>query len=332
MDASTDRALVHDILERMGLPNESLEVERLTGGVSSDIWLVRGPTGTVVLKRPLQRLRVAAEWVASPDRGDSEAAWLRFVSGAAPGLCPRVLGFDAVEHAIALEYLEADTHPNWKTELLAGRVDVSFAGAVGASLGRIHAASTRAAGIAQEFDHPDLFESLRIEPYLLRTAQAVPEAGSALTDIAAALRATRTALVHGDVSPKNILQGTGPVFLDAECATWSDPAFDLAFCLTHLVLKQIHLPVHADSLRSASRALRESYLATVTWESAADLAERTARLTPALMLARVAGASPAEYLTPDQQDLIRQAALTSLLDRVQVEDVLADNQNQGAAP
>lgn len=110
------------------------------------------------------------------------------------------------------------------------------------------------------------------------------------------------------------------------------PAFDLAFCLTHLVLKQIHLPVHADSLRSASRALRESYLATVTWESAADLAERTARLTPALMLARVAGASPAEYLTPDQQDLIRQAALTSLLDRVQVEDVLADNQNQGAAP
>ena len=41
---------------------------------------------------------------------------------------------------------------------------------------------------------------------------------------------TKLALVHGDVSPKNILVGPGgPVFLDAECAWYGDPAFDLAF-------------------------------------------------------------------------------------------------------
>ncbi len=48
----------------------------------------------------------------------------------------------------------------------------------------------------------------------------------------------KKALVHGDVSPKNILVGVnGPVILDAECAWYGDPAFDVAFCLNHLLLK-----------------------------------------------------------------------------------------------
>src|SRR3546814_18931747 len=50
----------------------------------------------------------------------------------------------------------------------------------------------------------------------------------------------KSALVHGDVSPKNILvSASGPVFLDAECAVYGDPAFDLAFCTTHLLLKSV---------------------------------------------------------------------------------------------
>ena len=37
---------------------------------------------------------------------------------------------------------------------------------------------------------------------------------------------SRRTLVHGDISPKNILIGPcGPVFLDAECAWYGDPAF-----------------------------------------------------------------------------------------------------------
>ena len=48
---------------------------------------------------------------------------------------------------------------------------------------------------------------------------------------------SKIALVHGDISPKNILIGpNGPVFLDAECACYGEPAFDAAFCLTHFLL------------------------------------------------------------------------------------------------
>ena len=60
-------------------------------------------------------------------------------------------------------------------------------------------------------------------------------------------------VVHGDISPKNILLGArGPVFLDAECAWFGDPAFDLAFCLNHLLLKTLWVP-------SAERELLASF-------------------------------------------------------------------------
>jgi aminoglycoside phosphotransferase (APT) family kinase protein len=104
--------------------------------------------------------------------------------------------------------------------------------------------------------------------------------------------------VHGDVSPKNILIGPhGPIFLDAECAWYGDPAFDLAFCLNHLLLKCLWTPPAADAFLHAFDVLAKAYLAGVSWEPQGALEARTARLLPGLLLARVDGKSPVEYLT-----------------------------------
>jgi aminoglycoside phosphotransferase (APT) family kinase protein len=104
--------------------------------------------------------------------------------------------------------------------------------------------------------------------------------------------------VHGDVSPKNILAGPdGPVFLDAECAWYGDPAFDLAFCLNHLLLKCLLRPDAADGFLACFDALAAAHLAGVVWEDAAGLQARAARLLPALFLARIDGKSPVEYVT-----------------------------------
>jgi hypothetical protein len=105
-------------------------------------------------------------------------------------------------------------------------------------------------------------------------------------------------LVHGDVSPKNILVGPrGPVFLDAECAWYGDPAFDLAFCLNHLLLKGVWVPEAKSAFLGCYRALAREYLAGVDWEQPAVLERRAAALLPGLLLARVDGKSPVEYLT-----------------------------------
>ena len=91
------------------------------------------------------------------------------------------------------------------------------------------------------------------------------------------------------------------MFLDAECAWFGDPAFDLAFCLNHLLLKGAR--EGADRARTivAFSSLANTYLAVVDWESATEIEARAAALLPALFLARVDGKSPVEYLTRESE-------------------------------
>ena len=251
-----------------------------------------------MLKRALEQLKVEAEWHAPVDRGASEAAWLEYVAGTFPVPRPRSSPTTRKPTRWPSSTLTRRSYRNWKTQLMAGTSTSAFAGVARRVLGPHPRRQRRhRPGLPTRFANQELFESLRIEPYLLRTAAAVPEAAKALEEIAAGLRATQLALVHGDVSPKNILAGEHPVILDAECATWGDPAFDAAFVLTHLALKAIHLPANRAELRAAARAFEAGYLAHIDWEDPAATRSRIRRILPALMLARVAGASPAEYLT-----------------------------------
>ncbi len=288
----------------------------LTGGVSSDIWRIETPTGPICAKRALAKLKVEADWRAPVERNVFEARWLVRAGEAAPGAVPKVLGQDAAAGVLALEWLDPADHPTWKAEMLAGRVDPEFAAAVGDTLGRIHAATAlvRRPEIQAEFQTDAIFHAIRLEPYLAATGRAWPEFAPYLEALLQRTATTRQTLVHGDVSPKNILVGPdGPVFIDAECAWAGDPAFDLAFCLNHLLLKRIPRPEAAAALAASFRSLAAAYFARVDWEPLAELEARVATLLPALFLARVDGKSPAEYVTAAaDKDRIRHTA-TDLL-------------------
>ena len=307
------------LLERMGLtsPGEDVRLDELSGGVSSDIWLVHRAGESFVLKRAREKLKVAADWHAPVNRGASEAAWLNFAADVIPGCAPRVLAIDDETFAMALEYFDPGSHRNWKSELMAGRASSDDARAVGRALGKIQSHSTRVAGMAARFDNQELFESLRIEPYLRRTAAALPGVRGVIEGIIEGLEHTRLALVHGDLSPKNVLIGgeeaaPSAVILDAECATWGDPVFDAAFCLSHLALKELHFAKDAASYRAAARAFELAYLSEVTWEDAASAGQRINLIVSALLLARVVGASPVEYLDDVEQERVVALATRAL--------------------
>jgi aminoglycoside phosphotransferase (APT) family kinase protein len=305
-------------LRRMGLagPDETPRFIALTGGVSSDIFRVDLATGPICVKRALAKLRVAADWRAPVARNLYEARWMRVAAGIVPQGVPRLLGQDEAAGALAMAYLAPEDHPVWKAELYCGRADPAFAAEVGRRLAAIHAATAADPALAAEFPTDAIFHDIRLEPYLVATAAAHPDCAAALHALVETTRTTKRALVHGDVSPKNILVGPqGPVVLDAECAWWGDPAFDLAFCLNHLLLKGLWRPPSAPDFLACFDALADAYLAGVDWEPADAFESRAARLLPGLFLARVDGKSPAEYLTdPAQKDRVRRVARTLLLD------------------
>jgi aminoglycoside phosphotransferase (APT) family kinase protein len=151
---------------------------------------------------------------------------------------------------------------------------------------------------------------------LVATAAAHPDRADRLLALVAATQANRKALVHGDVSPKNILCGPyGPVFLDAECAWWGDPAFDLAFCLNHLLLKCLWTPRARNGFLTCFDALADAYLPGVIWEPVDALEQRAAALLPGLLLARIDGKSPVEYITDEtQKNTVRRVARALLAD------------------
>jgi aminoglycoside phosphotransferase (APT) family kinase protein len=283
----------------------------LTGGVSSDLWRVDLPGRTLCVKRALPTLRVGDGWHAPVTRNAVEYAWLTFAARHSPRNVPRLLAHDPAAGYFAMEFLP---HPLWKGELMAGRVDPALAGAVGDVLGELHRVSTREPGVATEFATDANFATLRLEPYFGTTARRHPGLAGHLSALADRTGATHLALAHGDVSPKNILVGpAGPIFLDAECAWFGDPAFDVAFCLTHLSLKMLVRPDRADSLRAAAGSFLGAHAAHVDWEPAATFDHRVATLLPAVLLARVDGASPVEYLTDASRTTVRKVAIETLL-------------------
>ena len=227
-----------------------------------------------------------------------------------PQAVPEPLFHDAEHGLFAMSFLDPAQHPVWKQQLMEGRINPNVAGALGALVGTIHAASAGDKAVAARFATDDNFHALRLEPYLLATAEKHPDIAPQLKARVERTANTRLALVHGDVSPKNVLVGPkSPVLLDAECAWYGDPAFDVAFCLNHLLLKCLVNPGLWNQYLAAFDSLAMQYLARVDWEPKEALEARAASLLPALLLARVDGKSPVEYLqTETDREAVRRVA------------------------
>ena len=300
------RALVAEL--RLGPAVRS--VRPLTGGVASDIAAVELADRTICAKFALAKLRVEEAWFAPVRRNAAEYRWLEFAATIAPEAVPQLLGRSDALGGFAMEFVAGDDVRLWKSALLEGASETGEAAKVGAILGAIHAASSAPAFDRTGFDNAEDFAALRTEPYLTFTASRHAEVADQLLTLADAVRRADAVLVHGDVSPKNILLRHGkPIFLDAECATMGEGAFDVAFCVNHLVLKAIHAPDRRiERLRQAS-TLWQAYARHIVWEDEASFERRVAALVPALMLARVDGKSPVEYLCEAARGKVRRLAL-----------------------
>jgi aminoglycoside phosphotransferase (APT) family kinase protein len=277
----------------------------LGGGVSSDVFLVENEGKRFVVKQALPRLKVRELWQADTSRNRFEYEFLRYLGAIVSDAAPRVfaLGTDY----FTMEYLGPE-YRNWKQLLMSGDCQSLHAEMAAKVLGRLHRCSWSDADLAKRFNTTGNFHQLRTDPYLVTAGRRHPALQKFFEQEVVRLENTRECLVHGDYSPKNMLIGNGRlVLLDCEVAWYGDPAFDLAFLINHLLLKALyHAPADRGLQRLIIGLVEAYYVERGEWSLKEDFDSRTARLLLMLLLARVDGKSPVEYLTSDhKKDFVR---------------------------
>lgn len=191
------------------------------------------------------------------------------------------------------------------------------------ALGLIHQKSWQDAQVAKQFDSGGNFKQLRIEPYFESLVDIYPEISTEILQLCEKIQQNKQCLVHGDFSPKNILVKQGHIkIIDCEVAWYGDPSFDIAFILHHLFIKHLHFK--DDALLELSERFFNAYKTALGDELFKQISiAHVAKTTALLMIARIDGKSPVEYLTPETRNKVRQTALTLFNKKITSYDELA---------
>lgn len=297
--------LIDYLVKKSILNSSSAEITSLSGGVSCEILLINDGKKKFVLKRALAKLKVKDDWFADVKRNHIEQKYIRYVAGFLPEAVPDILYSDDENHFFCMEMLENGLI-NWKDLLLNKLINTEYAKTAGKIIGTIHKKSAGDVSVKKEFDTLSNFKELRIEPYLIQTGKRHPDLSTYFNNEAKRLASVKQCLVHGDFSPKNILVSPERVvLLDCEVAWYGDPIFDVAFLTNHFILKALYAPEKAKEFIGLAKAALKSYKIHSGDIVDQGFEEKLVRLLLLLMLARVDGKSPVEYLNQEQQQKVR---------------------------
>jgi len=291
----------------------AVTIRELGGGVSNIVLLVEWPDQPDrrwVAKQSLGKLRVTDDWWSERDRIYREAEAIEALGPVLGDTAvPRIVSVDRDNFFFIMTASPVGSEV-WKEALLAGDVNLAVAREAGSLLSRLVQASQASPSFMERFGDRTVFDQLRIDPYYRTSAARHPDVRASLEELMADSWRIRTALVHGDYSPKNMLVRNGKIFLiDFEVVHWGDPAFDAGFLLNHLFLKAFHQPQFREMYFDAARAFWNALAAGLRPEGAEDLETMTVRHLGGLMLARIDGKSPVEYIRDEEtKRRVREAA------------------------
>lgn len=298
-------------LEGRGLT--PVRVTELAGGVSNTVLLIETPMERLVLKQSLPQLRVDQQWLSDRSRIWREADALEAVAPYfPPGALPTVIFRDDDNYLFAMSAAAPESE-SWKSLLLRCECDRSTAERVGLLSAGLIRAGWQSRVMQSVFGDLTVFDQLRLDPYYRSVSARHPDLTGFFGPLVDSYPSRCCTLVHGDWSPKNFLvAGEAVMAIDFEAIHFGDPAFDAAFLLNHLLLKSFHLPGCA----AAFADLAEGFWTVVTGEipPIPDFERRTIEHLGALLLSRIDGKSPAEYIRdPDLKQRIRQFARDLIL-------------------
>ena len=305
-------------------------VQALAWGVSNVVLRVAPTSGVdFVLKQSRERLRTATPWFSRLDRIYREIDVLKTLATILPrGLVPQVLFEDRQNFLFGMEAAPA-RHVVWKERLLTGTINLGVARRLGELLGQVHRETALREDLRQLFGDTEVFHQLRLHPFYESLAQKFPDASEPLQRLIAETSSTAACLVLADFSPKNVLltdhptgESPGLMLVDFETGHYGDPAFDLGFFLSHLLLKSLHQPIEQFEpfVRMTTEFLDRywSVLDPDQWPAEFSRPELQRRMWSHLagcLWARIDGTSPVDYLPESElRQVVREISRSLFFD------------------
>ena len=332
IEGSTDRLRQYLLRQGYLKPGEPAVITQLGGGVSNEVVKVVSSERTAVFKQALAKLRVKEDWFIDPERSNVEKDCLKLMRCIlGPEHVPEVIFEDEENFIFAMEFAPEGSE-EWKKRLLRGEVDLDMAGQVARLLARVHNETFEDHEVARRFDQQQRFLDCRVNPYFETIARSHPTLADEIRSEIARILVVKKVLVHGDFSPKNILispDGAQVWVLDAEAAHLGDPTFDTGFLLNHLLLKAVKVRQATGKMLEAFLHIGLTYGRAIKVFPTGWIEEHTCRELGLLLLARVDGKSPVEYLTSEEdKNVVRRSSARIMKERPKhypaVAEILSD--------
>ena len=320
LDIENREVLVNYLLGK-GVINEKedYKLEYCKGGVSCIAALIEKSGKTMLVKQGRPKLAVKEEWLADPARMRIEAKANEVYNRYVPESVPAVIFYDDENYIMFREAAPADC-VMWKTDLLNGILDFEVAKKTMEALVTVHNKCYNDNDVAKIFADDTIFYQLRISPYIefvLRKYPALEEFGARLIK---RLRERKLTLVHADYSPKNILvlKNRDICILDYEISHYGDPVFDVAFFTNHIVLKSAYLKEWSAAFLNMLLYMTSTYFSMTTYDDPKQVEADCIKILAMMMIARIDGKSPVEYITGETtKQLVRDMAMRLLNSEIQ---------------
>ncbi|MCL2568978.1 MAG: phosphotransferase [Oscillospiraceae bacterium] len=310
LDISNEEVLRQYLLDKGHMKaGEHCWIKYCGGGVSGTVAFVHVDGREMIVKQALAKLKVKEEWLCDPNRMQIEMKSNEIYHRFVPENTPEVYFYDHDNYIFGREAAPEEAIM-WKSDLMTGRLDFVVAEKVMRSLCIVHNECAKDREIAEFFADKAIFYELRISPYIKFILNKHPQLTDYAQPIIEELMDSAITLVHGDYSPKNVMINDRKVYLmDFEVAHYGHPSFDLGFLSNHLVLKSIYNCKYGAAYLSMLRHILDLYFNEMDYMDKGALEQSFIKLLPLLMIARVDGKSPVEYLTePVDKELVRTIA------------------------